>query len=598
MSYEKFNLFIKNYIENDKTGRAVMLTSGWGTGKSYYINNNLKPFLESVEGGKHDCVIVSLYGLTDISDISKSIYLKLRTIGKSDNTEVKSTGKTVAKIVGKTIFNGIISKIGFDIGEVDDNDLQKVYESIDLSRKLIILDDLERSGIDRVDLLGYINNLCEQDGVKVLIITNESELIQTKEIMDKDQKIAKVYTDETLVYLKAKEKTIGDTINFVCDYNEAVKSIVDLFNDPDLSRFSECAVSKEIAKVYYGHHLYKNLRAFMQTCQKSYDIFKFMRYRGITVKDEIKDVIFYGLMGFINRMVKGEIPGFPSNQYVSSELGYSDKYPLFKFCYDYVVWQILDENEVRRANKIYMEYFLKGKWSSGKDSDLLVIKNCYQCAESDVISAIENVRQKFIKNEIPYHDYGIIINYLVHIKYEIGIDFDLSIIEERSLMNLKGKGNSIRYNDLFSISLTLFDENSIVDFNDYKNKVLESLKESIVSEELSYKIENVDKFCDEMQKIKSEQLKINGYIKNIDIDKFINLIKRCPSKHIDEIRLSFLYLYNQKSREQINIDDITALRDIYECMDELKSYEQFDKIQKYQVSIFAEQLQNILNQIS
>ncbi len=598
MAYEKLNLFIRNYIENDKTGRAVMLTSVWGTGKSHYINNNLKPFLESVEGGKHDCIIVSLYGLTDISDISKSIYFELRNIGKSDDTEVKSTGKTVAKIVSKTIFNGIISKIGFDIGAVDDNDLQKVYESIDLSRKLIVLDDFERSGINRVELLGYINNLCENDGVKVLIIANESELIQTKEIPDKDSKMAKAYTDETLIYLKAKEKTIGDTINFICDYNEAVKSIVDLFDDPDLSHFSECVISKEIAEVYYSHPLYKNLRVFMQTCQKSCDIFRFMRDRGITIKDEIKDVVFYGIMGFMNKIINGKIPEFPSNQYVSSELGYSDKYPLFKFCYDYVIWQILDENEFRKANKYYTEYVFNGKWSRGKDSDLLVIREWHRYTESEVIVAIENVKQKLIKNEIPYHDYGILINNLVDVKYTIGIDFDLSAMEEYSLMNLKGKGNSIRYDDLFSISFRLHDENSIADFNDYKNKVHESLKENEIIEEFSYRTENVDKFCDDIQKIDDERIKINGFAKTIDINRFSNLIKQCSPRNIDEIRLSFIHLYNQKSREQINIDDIPALRYIYECMNELKLYEQFDKIQKFQVSLFAEQLQDILNQIS
>lgn len=79
MTYEELNAFIKNYIENDKTGRAIMLKSDWGTGKSYYIKNTLKPFLESMDGGNHDCVIVSLYGLTDLVDISKSIYVDLRT---------------------------------------------------------------------------------------------------------------------------------------------------------------------------------------------------------------------------------------------------------------------------------------------------------------------------------------------------------------------------------------------------------------------------------------------------------------------------------------------------------------------------------------
>ncbi|MDE6003793.1 MAG: hypothetical protein K2G88_00195, partial [Oscillospiraceae bacterium] len=84
----------------------------------------------------------------------------------------------------------------------------------------------------------------------------------------------------------------------------------------------------------------------------------------------------------------------------------------------------------------------------------------------------------------------------------------------------------------------------------------------------------------------------------IDIDRFSNLIKQCSPRNIHEIRLSFLYLYHQKSREQINIDDIAALRDIYECINALKSYEKFDKIQNFQVSVFAEQLQDILNQIS
>ncbi|MDE5558523.1 MAG: hypothetical protein K2J32_12720, partial [Ruminococcus sp.] len=162
----------------------------------------------------------------------------------------------------------------------------------------------------------------------------------------------------------------------------------------------------------------------------------------------------------------------------------------------------------------------------------------------------------------------------------------------------KGKGDSIRYDDLFSIGLTLSDENSIAHFSDYKNKVRESLRENEIIEEFSYRIENVDKFCDEIQKIDDEQVKINGFAKTIDINRFSNLIKQCSSKNINKIRLRFLYLYNQKSREQINIDDITALRDIYECMNELKSYEQFDRIQKFQVSLFIEQLQNILNQIS
>lgn len=170
MTYDEMNSYILNYIENDKTGRAIMLTGEWGSGKSYYVKNTLKPFLEDKDNGKHKCVIVSLYGLSDTSEISKAIYMELRTI-KTPSSETASTAKAVGKIVGKTIFNGLVNKIGFDIGSIKDEDLQNVYESIDLDEKLIVLEDIERTQIDIIELLGYINNLCENDGVKVMLVT-------------------------------------------------------------------------------------------------------------------------------------------------------------------------------------------------------------------------------------------------------------------------------------------------------------------------------------------------------------------------------------------------------------------------------------------
>lgn len=60
MTFEKLNKYILHYIEDDKTKSAIMLTSPWGTGKSYYIQNELRPFLEDEKNGKHKCIVVSL----------------------------------------------------------------------------------------------------------------------------------------------------------------------------------------------------------------------------------------------------------------------------------------------------------------------------------------------------------------------------------------------------------------------------------------------------------------------------------------------------------------------------------------------------------
>ncbi len=74
MTIEELNEFVLHYIEKDKTQSAIMLSAPWGTGKSYYINNSLIPFLEQKESRK--CIVVSLYGLKDIKEISKSIFLE------------------------------------------------------------------------------------------------------------------------------------------------------------------------------------------------------------------------------------------------------------------------------------------------------------------------------------------------------------------------------------------------------------------------------------------------------------------------------------------------------------------------------------------
>ena len=56
MNYDELNNFIKHYIENDKTQRAIMLNGDWGSGKSHYIQNELIPFLSKEENGNYQCI--------------------------------------------------------------------------------------------------------------------------------------------------------------------------------------------------------------------------------------------------------------------------------------------------------------------------------------------------------------------------------------------------------------------------------------------------------------------------------------------------------------------------------------------------------------
>lgn len=173
MTDSEYNLYIENYLKNDKTKSAIMLIAPWGMGKSYYIQNSLIPHLE--KNGKKKCVVVSLYGLSDIKEISKAIYLEIRArafVHRNEATEA-------TKVIGKTILKGFLSTFGADLS-LEDDDFENLYRSIDLTDRLIILEDLERSDISIKQVLGYVNNLVEQDGAKVLLVANESEIKKTK----------------------------------------------------------------------------------------------------------------------------------------------------------------------------------------------------------------------------------------------------------------------------------------------------------------------------------------------------------------------------------------------------------------------------------
>lgn len=244
MTNTELNEYIKHYLTEDKTKSAIMLNAPWGSGKSHYILNDLKDYLSKEENGSYKCVIVSLYGISYPQEISKNIYLELKTnvkplqaskilskkIFKKRHKEIEAYGK----IIGATLFKGLFNQGGIDLN-APESTLQQLYNSVDLSGKLIILEDIERSKLCILDLLGYVNSLVEQDGVKVMLVANEDEII--KRIPDdfknlEEEKKAQIYrnvgldnrpfTDETKIYLKTKEKAISDTVVFDGDYKQAI----------------------------------------------------------------------------------------------------------------------------------------------------------------------------------------------------------------------------------------------------------------------------------------------------------------------------------------------------------------------------------------
>lgn len=591
MTYDEMNSFILNYISNDITGRAIMLTGEWGSGKSYYVKNTLKPFLENKDNGKHKCVIVSLYGLSDTSEISKAIYMELRTIKKSSSSEAANTAKAVGKIIGKTVFNGLVSKIGFDIGGINDDDLKKVYESIDLTDKLIVLEDIERTQIDIIELLGYINNMCENDGVKVLLVTNERELITTYEKSDDQGKTTEYYTDSAIAYKRTKEKTIGDTIYFNCDDENTIQQIIGSFG-LFMQKYKTPECTKDIRDIFFLMTSH-NLRAFIYCCQKIKEIIMFIENNHISVKEDIQKILFYGCVAFTQRQSKGVDLQFERDTYLSAKLGLNEQYPLFRFCYNYIVYHVLSKDDIEKSIVYYTDYRKNGKWNSGRDSDLKIIRAFGEKTDKEVIDAIQNLPQKLNAGDIPYYDYGVLMNYLVAIKYEAGIDFNIVTIENNIIESLKKAPAEINIESLFNSGYELYNEEAISAFANIKQRMKEAIG-SIDAFDFPYDPEKIIEYYDKNIRILQENRNSKGFAHNLDINRLVEMLKNCSSAQISKLRSLFMDLYRDQHYSQILEDDIFALNEISDRISALLQYNKYDNIQKMQMFWFNKNINDIV----
>ena len=255
---------ILDYIRSDYTDYAIMINGEWGSGKTYFWNNKIKPKIESMQlnGKRYTAIYMSLYGISNLEEISKKIFIETTQLmdknlkkfmdasGVKNIPEYAKTGLDMANFFGVT-HNG------------DRIDYGQFFSTDD---KVLCFDDLERANVDVIDILGYINNFVEHDHIKTIIICNEKELstklknsnLEMKTfiatyLLDKENKL-NIKTDKPMVerirdtieyvfdkandYERIKEKLIGETFEYVPEFNYIINGILMRYeNYPDLIRF-------------------------------------------------------------------------------------------------------------------------------------------------------------------------------------------------------------------------------------------------------------------------------------------------------------------------------------------------------------------------
>jgi uncharacterized protein YutE (UPF0331/DUF86 family) len=254
---------ILDYVRADYTDYAIMINGEWGSGKTYFWNNKIKNKIESLQlnGKTYRTIYMSLYGISNLEDISKKIFIETtQLMDKNMKKYMNATGQQSIPEYAKT---GLDMANLFGVTQSGDKvDYSKFFSTED---KILCFDDLERANVDVIDILGYINNFVEHDHIKTIIICNEKELatklkstnLEMKTfiatyLLDKEGDLAK--TDKPMVekiqdkieyvfdkandYERIKEKLIGETFEYVPEFNYIINGILMRYeNDTELIRF-------------------------------------------------------------------------------------------------------------------------------------------------------------------------------------------------------------------------------------------------------------------------------------------------------------------------------------------------------------------------
>lgn len=240
---QKIINIVKDYLTKENNN-ALLITGEWGVGKTYFFDNTLSEKIEETsikenENIKYKPIRVSLSGVTSIDDIERRIVAELYPkLNKG-----LSKGKGAIKLLLS------IPKIKEYIPEFPNSDVI----GSETDNLVICFDDLERrSKTFPIDsLIGYINNLTENNNLKTIIIANTNKI-----------------EDES--FDEIKEKLIGREI----EYKINIEDVFDTLIQSEFQSFSEYTkfLQKEKSFICSFFQDYKNIRTLKFILTRYHDI--------------------------------------------------------------------------------------------------------------------------------------------------------------------------------------------------------------------------------------------------------------------------------------------------------------------------------------
>ncbi|MCI8346570.1 MAG: hypothetical protein HFJ12_01300 [Bacilli bacterium] len=559
---------INNYM-NNPLSYALLLEGNWGSGKTYFIQNKIN---------KIDNIYISLYGVNSISNLSFQLCCEL---AKDTNNgyvsklfSIKKGNKAISTI-GSILVSNIENKFNFSFKEV-----LSLIEDVDLRKKLLIFDDLERSSMPIDEVLGFINNLVEHNKIKVLIVANEQE------ISDKSN------------YLKFKEKLIYQTFKYIPNLQNIYNTLSK--KESNIVIENEKFVIKEFKRK--NHYNIRTLQFIIQRYKELEleleDIL--LKIDNVDVVNTIKNELFQYLVIVAREYKMGNtLPEFKDDTEISSYLLAARSYSgitSFKFINDFILGYQLDINLIE---DILINYSCDIVSSLKGDNNPLQILNYWWEVEDDVIKdSNNNILERLQKNEYSFSLYPKILAYFVNVsKSGFGNDIlDTCFKFMKKNIIESEKEVTIRYR-----ILDIPNEYIKEDFNKLKmelNNIIEIHNKTINENTfLLSRKQKVGKKGSYLYNIcmdnKSTFLNKKTFIEIVENENIIYLVKNGNSTDIRNLIYLFNEIYQYANVKDLYPSDLPILEELVKLLKKCK-LNQFSLMKKFNYDSFIECIENII----
>ncbi|MCR4750166.1 MAG: KAP family NTPase [Lachnospiraceae bacterium] len=652
MTREEIIKSVREYVRDDMAQYAILIDSPWGSGKTYLYEHHLVDAVTTAvtDGSVRENIYISLYGIATIDALAKQLMtnfmLHIKWKKGNNSKEVLNAANGMFAIASKAVSVSINDMVSMDLSKFSTmKELSKVKNFV------ICFDDLERCTIPVDEVLGFIDNLIEHCGCKIIILADEenigkiytnsnlelkylSLLIGGKSLLGESEEeggkspkkkdISSISVDDlkklnenvysvNYVYKDIREKVIGKTLPYYPSLKETILEVIN--GDPSVG--TAAYVKDDTYRKFLLDHIDRIEKSFMDTDNRNLRIFLrwIDRYKDIYTKTKEA----YGNAKLYENVVDSFLQ---YSIWLSGAIGKNKKLAPWNsgLNVDYIVFEG-KENEHIMRHRFIDEWITKAYWDDQafnqsakqvinlEEQESLRNKKIkstgkalgelqdWRIKTDDEVELLTNKLTNELKEGMySYMDYQNIIDLLLYLRKMKLYSRDIKDIQ-KTMLNLIDQATECQ--EIGKMPRTFVSEADrklyMEIYGPIEARIDEKNREiNIAAAVDNNKYESADKFAENCADKKDYYIEHRSFTEFISIDRIVELLRKSSLEDIYKIKKAFQVVYDRTTINQFYMKDISELRRLKEMVSNREFFPVNGRTREIAIESFTEMLEQVM----